>query len=103
MAHPPQGPPSRKSPSQGPPVGEDYGDFEGDPTSINQIPQGPTGPTPHAGSHHTPPQNFSQGSPQLSHMEQSPFSVQTQINPPGMMPGPPMTQVSGTIAQPTPY
>ena len=30
----------------------------------------------------------------------SPFSVQTQISPQqGMMPGPPMTQVSGVIAQ----
>jgi hypothetical protein len=51
-----------------------------------------------------PPQNFSQGSPQLSHVGQpNQFNVQTQISQPGMMPGPPMTQVSGMIAQPTPY
>jgi len=50
------------------------------------------------------PPNFSQGSPQLSHMGQpNQFNVQTQIAPPGGMPGPPMTQVSGMIAQPTPY
>src|SRR5688500_13985057 len=103
MAHTPPGPPpGRKTPSQGPPIGDDYGDFEGDPTSINQIPQGPSGATPRAGGM-TPPQNFSQGSPPLSHMGQ-PFSVQTQTSPPNMMqPGPPMTQVSGMIAQPTPY
>ncbi|HTL37930.1 MAG TPA: protein kinase, partial [Kofleriaceae bacterium] len=112
MAHTPSGPPGgRKSASQGPPIGEDYGDFEGDPTSINQIPQGPPGPTPRAGGM-TPPQHFSQGSPQLSHMGQPPnalpnsFNVQTTMSgPPGMMqqPGPPMAQVSGVIAQPTPY
>jgi hypothetical protein len=57
----------------------------------------------------TPPQHFSQGSPQLSHMGQPPpnaFNVQTTLSgPPGMMqqPGPPMSQVSGVIAQPTPY
>ncbi len=54
----------------------------------------------------TPPQNFSQGSPQLSHMGQpsQQFAAHTQIGQ-GMMqqPGPPMTQISGVIAQPTPY
>src|SRR6185295_11360828 len=103
MAQPPSGPPGRKSPSHGPPIGDDYGEFEGDPTSINQIPQGPgRGPSQ---PNMQQPGMFPQGSPQLSHMGQ-PQQMQghTQIgNMTAMQPGPPMTQVSGTIAQPTPY
>jgi serine/threonine protein kinase len=105
MAHPPSGPPGRKSPSQNPPLSEDYGDFEGDPTSISQMPHSSQ---QQPSAHQTPPNMFSQGSPQLSHMGQPPMMQHTQIGQaPGsistMMPGPPMTQVSGTIAQPTPY
>ena len=102
MAHtPPSGPPGRKSPSQGPLISEDYGEYEGDPTSISQIPS--------QQSHgQQQPQMFPQGSPHLSHMGQAPqtqpIGGHTQIgNMTAMMPGPPMTQVSGVIAQPTPY
>src|SRR6478609_8398059 len=102
---PPGPPPGRKSAQHGPPIGEDYGDFEGDPTSINQMPQGPgAAATPRAGG--PTPQNFAQGSPQLSHMGQQPTGFNVQVNPSLMMqaqPGPPMAHVSGVIAQPTPY
>lgn len=67
--------------------------------------------SPQASSHQTPPNMFAQGSPQLSHMGQPPQPLmqhtqighQTPASVSTMMPGPPMTQVSGTIAQPTPY
>src|SRR5262245_1776185 len=98
MAQTPSGPPGGRK-SHGPPIGEDYGDFEGDPTSINQIPQPGSGPPPmpqqQRGS--LPPGQFPQGSPHLSHVGPQQFSQQPQ--PPQQM----MTQVSGIIAQPTPY
>src|SRR5512139_949053 len=121
MAHtptPPGGPPRDK---RGPvaPIHEDYGDFEGDPTSINQMqnlqqqPQGTPRPMPSQSSQPQPmpPHQYASGSPQLSHVggpPQPPLygnpTTQHYGTTPGMMqPGPPMTQVSGTIAQPTPY
>src|SRR5262245_2495813 len=103
MAQTPSGPPGGRK-SHGPPIAEDYGDFEGDPTSINQIPE-PGGPDTSGQRGSMPPSHFPQGSPHLSHLGQpgNPFAVATQMSPPPMMPGPPMTQVSGIIAQPTPY
>jgi serine/threonine protein kinase len=94
---------------------EDYGEYEGDPTSISQIPTPSHVPQPLQTRNsipalqqpQQPPQMFPHGSPQLSHMgpphqqQQTPFSGQT--NPTMMQPGPPMAQVSGTIAQATPY
>src|SRR5690606_36451648 len=120
MAQPPSSPPGgRKSSSHGPPIGEDYGDFEGDPTSINQIPQPnaansansansassgnpgrstpramaasqpPPPPQPQPQSQAQQPQMFSHGSPQLSHMGQ-PNAFANQTQMTSMMPGPPM-------------
>jgi serine/threonine protein kinase len=94
---------SRKAPSSGPPIGDDYGDFEGDPTSINQIPSQRSPSTP-------PPSQqpmFAQGSPHLSHMG-GPPPMPSVIAQPTMtvgmqQPGPAMTAVSGVISQPTPY
>ncbi|MEJ7599613.1 MAG: protein kinase [Kofleriaceae bacterium] len=133
------------------PINEDYGEFEGDPTNINQIPH--PGHTPQQGvqpqpqhhphqtppqhgvpgqgtprAHHPsmppPPQQFAAASPTLSHLGAPLQPAQPQpygagalpyTNPgaqPGMHPqpganmtqiGPPMSQVSGVIAQPTPY
>ena len=103
------------------PIVEDYQDFEGDATNVNQIPQQQANPRAsaqqipqpqpsgmHPAPHHTPPQNFAAGSPSLSHVGQPPqppmygghMSPHSGM---GQMPGPPMSQVSGVIAQPTPY
>src|ERR1041385_8116447 len=99
MAQTPPAPPGgRKSPSAGPPIGEDYGDFEGDPTSINQMPQ--SGPIVRP-SVPSQPQMFPQSSPQLSHMGQhpaAPMMQPTQMTQMGVgqmvaQPGPPQTQV----------
>jgi serine/threonine protein kinase len=114
------------------PAMDDYGDFEGDPTSINQMqhvqgnPQG-TPPRPSASSNQPPMgQQYASGSPQLSHLgppqqmyggaNPQHYATNPNINAglpgpgpvPGMNPGmtefgPPMTQISGVIAQPTPY
>src|SRR5688572_7772820 len=109
MAHSPGGPPGgRKSPSQGPQL-EDFGDsYEGDPTSISQIPQPGQQAMPPgrpSGQMQQPPQAqqpqmFPQGSPHLSHMGQQPppanqFSGHTQMTAQMGMPGPAMQQVSG--------
>jgi len=107
MAQPPSGPPGGRK-SHGPPLGEDYGDYEGDPTSINQIPQPPGSAPPPLQPQRTsmPPAQFPQGSPHLSHLnqQQQPQYVQTPMPPMQMQPGPPMAQVSGSIAaQTTPY
>jgi len=94
---------------------DDYGDFEGDPTSINQmqnIQQPAQGtPRPQAQPSSPPPmQQFASGSPQLSHLGPPPQQLYGNPNAqhygttPGMTEfGPPMTQISGVIAQPTPY
>jgi len=113
MAHPPSGPPGgRKSPSQGPPLQEEYGGYEGDPTSINEVPQPPQMPAPRnsvpaLGQHQqAQPQMYPHGSPQLSHMGPPQHAPQNQFTGPGnthMQPGPPLAQASGTIANSTPY
>ncbi|MEO7731896.1 MAG: protein kinase, partial [Kofleriaceae bacterium] len=112
-------------------MSEDFADFEGfegDPTSINQIPQNGqsaprTGLHPQPGSQPLP--QFASASPTLSHLNGPPpsqygtgpgSSPSVPLPPPMMqqptqmtgmtmtgMPGPPMSQVSGVIAQPTPY
>jgi serine/threonine protein kinase len=121
MAHsptPPGGPRDKRGSQQQPPqqpqpVMDEYGDFEGDPTSINQMqniqPQG----TPRPAPQQMPPQpmQYGAGSPQLSHIgpppQQSLYgnpNAQHYGTTPGMTEfGPPMTQISGVIAQPTPY
>src|SRR3569833_3428180 len=122
---PPAAPPGgrKPTPSQGPPISEDYGDFndfEQDATNDNQIPQ-PGMPMPNMGIPSAPrqsvPQMFPQGSPQLSHMGPPQAAPMPQPHPQGLVtgmtnlgmpaqpqqPGPPMQQVSGVIAQPTPY
>ena len=90
---PPTAPPGgRKSASQGPPISEDYGDyndFESDATNVNQIPQatGPGGVPPNLSSSgprpSQPPPMFPQSSPQVSHMVQPVPNLGT-----GMMPMP---------------
>ncbi len=117
---PGSGPPRNKTASVQPIV-EDYQDFEGDATNVNQIPQQQAParasaqqipqpqssgmhPTPHPAPHHT--QNFAAGSPSLSHVGPAPqpmYGQHMQHSQIGQMPGPPMSQVSGVIAQPTPY
>ncbi|HLL25266.1 MAG TPA: protein kinase, partial [Kofleriaceae bacterium] len=95
---------------------EDYGDFEADPTSINQMQQLqlPAHGTPRQQPSVSqpppmPPQHYASPSPQLSHVGPapqpiySPPSQQYGTPPPMTEFGPPMTQVSGVIAQPTPY
>ena len=123
MAHtPPPNQPGggRKSASQAPI--EDFQDFEGDATNVNQIPQAPSRPSSQNMGGSQPPPMFPQGSPHLSHMgpPQQPMmhppqghtqmTGMTQMTGPGVhpsvmtqMPGPPQAQVSGVIAQPTPY
>ncbi|HEX4451239.1 MAG TPA: protein kinase, partial [Kofleriaceae bacterium] len=116
MTTPPSPPPGRKSGSQqqGLPISEDYGDyndFESDATNVNQIPQASMPVRPSQSSQAAmPPQMFPQASPQVSHMGalpvpnpmmmQMPTGIGTSSQP---GPGPAMTQVSGVIAQPTPY
>src|ERR1041384_5345961 len=120
MAHtptPPGGPPRDKRASVAPmqPM-DDYGDFEGDPTSINQMqhvqgnPQGTPRPAPSTSQ----PMQYAAGSPQLSHLgppqqmyggaNPQHYATNPNINAglPGMNPGmtefgPPMTQISGVI------
>ena len=98
-------------------MGEDYGDyndFESDATNVNQIPQPGQPMPPGLATRSSGPQMFPQSSPQLSHLgppvQQQPQMVphpQGMITNPGQpmqqQPGPPMAQVSGVIAQPTPY
>src|SRR5450755_3020877 len=102
---PPAAPPGgrKPSPSQAPPQSEEYGDyndFEQDATNVNQIPQ-PGMPAPRTSA----PQMFPQPSPQLSHISGPPTPQQMMqpLVPMQPQPGPPMAQVSGVIAQPTPY
>jgi len=108
MAHPPSGPPGgRKPPSQAPLVADDYGEYEGDATSITGIPQPgpPQAQPPPPPLQPQPPQQpmFPQGSPHLSHMGQPPQQQPAYGQPPPqhMQPGPPMAPVPGTIAQPS--
>jgi serine/threonine protein kinase len=116
MAHtptPPGGPPSRSKPGSVAPIHEEYSDFEGDPTSINQMQSVQGTPRPQNPSSQPPPmpQHYASGSPQLSHLGGPPpqqmYGGQQQQHygtTPGMTEfGPPMTQISGVIAQPTPY
>ena len=115
---PPTGPPNGlqpPNPSQG--AAEEYGDyndFESDATNVNQIPQPGQPMPPGLATRSSGPQMFPQSSPQLSHLgppvQQQPQMVphpQGMITNPGQpmqqQPGPPMAQVSGVIAQPTPY
>ncbi len=144
-----QVPPSQAS--QGP-MNEDFADYEGDPTSINQIPspQGVhvSGHARHPAPTQPPPNQFASASPSLSHIggPQQQYGTNPGLSglgglggpagsagpgpgagPPGLgppgpgaplppgammqptqlsgmaMPGPPMSQVSGVIAQATPY
>ncbi|HVK82526.1 MAG TPA: protein kinase [Kofleriaceae bacterium] len=96
MAHtppgPPSGPPSRKPPVQ--PLMEAYGDPDGDETNVNVVPPVQATPPSHP---HVPP-HFASPSPSVSHQ---PFGGPPPM--PAPLPGPPMSQVSGVIAQPTPY
>jgi serine/threonine protein kinase len=118
MGHTPPpsgGPPPRKSSSHVPPtqpVQEDYGDFEGDPTSINQMPRASQPSQPQQAQPQPQPQPSQQmyavGSPQLSHMGGmtnmgQPMMMPATTSMTAMQPGPPMSQVSGVISQPTPY
>ncbi|MBL9015601.1 MAG: protein kinase [Myxococcales bacterium] len=126
---PPSGPPSRKHSQSVQPIQreDDFQDFEGDATNVNQMPGGaPAQGTPRPGGaqggHHqhppSQPPHFAAPSPSLSHVGgPPPQQPHTQANwiptttgmgpPPGsgmqQLPGPPMSQVSGVIAQPTPY
>src|SRR5688572_7615709 len=101
MASTPPGPPSGPPPSRGvQPMMEDFIEDEADETNVNQIPApyAQATPRPQPQLHHSPPQvpqpqPFAAASPQLS----------APPSPYGAMPGPPMSQVSGVIAQPTPY
>ena len=104
-------------PSQGPPINEDYGDFndfEGGSTNVNQIPH-PSQPMP-AQQPQQQPQMFPHGSPQLSHMSQPHIQIpplaqrataadgdaaRTQPIPPARRCQ--QQQISGVIAGPTPY
>jgi len=94
--NPPSGPPpSRKhGPPQAKPIVDDFPEFEGDPTNINQIPQPPSGsaaPPPAAPAAGTPQprqslastQQFGSGSPQLSHLNAPQIQPQPygQVNP----------------------
>ena len=158
MSHPPPssppGGPPRKHSTSAPPMGEEFADFEGDPTSINQIPQAqsaqpssrPQIAVPPGTQAAAPlPGQFASASPSLSHIGSPPAQYGT--NPglagpgaPGMAPAPHqhqgghpaqaampahqgmpahqapqpvnggmtaamsgLVQVSGVIAQPTPY
>ncbi len=132
MAHtpppgPPSGPPSRKHTPSVQPIqrDDDYQDFEGDQTNVNQIPPAPAQPQaqgtprPHPSQMHAqppqPPQPPQFGAPPpLQHQpppQQQNWIANTtnpgpMMQPPSVMqqmPGPPMSQVSGVIAQPTPY
>jgi serine/threonine protein kinase len=122
---PPNSPsgPRGKHPSMQPPVQphlEDFVEFEGDPTSINQqIPQSPHGTprpssSPASSTHGGMGQpQYASGSPSLSHVggpgpQQGAFGNQAYANAGTMTAavadyGPPMSAVSGVIAQPTPY
>src|SRR5262245_35925399 len=106
---PPSGPPRGKHTSA-PPNLEDFSEFEGDPTNINQIPQPPSGGARPSSGQIAP--QFASGSPSLSQIGGPPqggygASVQPYTNPGMQMDGsmtgygPAMVQVSGVIAQPT--
>src|SRR3954452_22526366 len=124
MAHtpppsPPSGPPSRKHSQSVQPIQreDDFQDFESDATNVNQMPhpgapaQGTPRPQPsqmHAQHPASQPPHFAAPSPQLSPVGNTPPPPQGMYTPmqqaSGMqqIPGPPMSQVSGVIAQPTP-
>ena len=104
-----------------PPI-EDYSEFGGDPTNINnQQHQQHPGHQQHPSSQGTPRpasasgphlhNQYASGSPSLSHVggpQQSSFGNPAYTNPGTMTAavadyGPPMSAVSGVIAQPTPY
>src|SRR5690606_7996567 len=109
---PPSGPPRNKSQSMQPAFEEaDFADFEADATNINQIPNAT--PRPGHPSSQPAPQNFAAPSPSLSHvgapsqqMAAQPMYGASMLQHSSVMqqmPGPPNSQVSGVIAQPTPY
>ena len=86
---------------------EDYSEFEGDPTNINQIPDPGRPPGPRPSQQHMPQPQQMMAQPQHFVPPQHtgtygapPMMPQSVMQP---IPGPPMTQVSGVIAQPTPY
>ncbi|MCX5742253.1 MAG: protein kinase [Proteobacteria bacterium] len=122
-------------PSDRPPTDlDDFVDFEGDATSISQVPQAPNARAPqppivhapqpmppllphqqqhlqhpqHPQQYEQPPydpnQMFAQPSPQLSHLGPPIPPMNTfGVNPSSVMTPLPQAQVSGVIAQPTPY
>jgi len=136
----PPGSPQRKA-SPVAPIREDFAaDYEGEPTSLSQIPRDASQPMMRpAGNLHPPPSapgnHFAAPSPSLSHIgpphpshpshpahpslpphpyaaPPGPMAPVPGMLPPGHsapamtvtgMPGPPMSQVSGVIAQSTPY
>jgi serine/threonine protein kinase len=149
MSQPPSQPPGSTPRNQASSslvqLNEDFADFEGDPTSINQVPTPgtqvtarPMHPPPSA---QPPPNQFASASPSLSHIgppvaqyaassglghahtghatpsssppAQAPAQMPPMMQPtqmtPGMAgmtmtaPGSQIVQVSGVIAQPTPY
>ena len=82
--------------------GDEYGEFEADPTNLNQMvdTRGPLPPGMRVSqpTMQPPPQQHQFVPPQhTGTYAQNPMSIVQPI------PGPPMTQVSGVIAQPTPY
>src|SRR5688500_2462015 len=105
MAHTPPpgspGPPRTKSPSVQPAFDQDdYADYDGDSTNVNQIPQAGGAPpqsTPRPQPQSQPPQQqgFASAPPDFNHQQQpmyaSPLMQPSQM---GQMPGPPMNQVS---------
>src|SRR5688500_11054525 len=119
MAHtptPPGGPPPRNKAGSVQPSHEEYGDFEGDPTSINNMQGGSGGGgqqghqqghqpqgTPRPQQQHVPPQmQFASPSPQLTHVG-GPQQLYGQAPAYAPNQGAGMTEfspmVSGTIAQ----
>jgi serine/threonine protein kinase len=125
--NPPGNPQRKQSPSS--PLRDDFAaDYEAEPTSLSQMPRDASQPALRpSGNLHPPPSapgnHFAAPSPQLSHVGGPPhgyapapgplIAAPGPIHPPGTltqgmamaaMPGPPMSQVSGVIAQqPTPY
>src|ERR1051326_9258384 len=80
-ASPPGNPPRKHSPSAPPLLNEDFADFEGDPTSINQIPQAQQNrPSAPLISGSQAPGQFASASPSLSHIG-SPSGQQYGTNP----------------------
>src|SRR5689334_13863676 len=91
----PSGSPSRQAPPSQSGMNEDFVDFEGDPTSINQIPRDSAQgtPRPAGGMHPQPgappaPNQFASASPSLSHIG-GPPPQQYGTNPGHSLQGPP--------------